>query len=95
MTLAFWVIKILATTFGETGGDALPMTLHLGYAISTGILFAIFLLTVAGRISAKSYHPFLYWAAIVTTTAAGTTLSDYLARPGRPRLFAAKMIIGG
>ena len=80
VTLAFWVIKILATTLGETGGDAVSMTLHLGYAISTGIFFAIFLLTVAGQISARAYHPFLYWAVIVATTTAGTTLSDYLTR---------------
>ena len=56
------------------------MTLDLGYAISTGIFFTIFLVAVAGQISARSYHPFLYWTVIVATTTAGTTLSDYLSR---------------
>src|SRR5436190_523834 len=80
VTLAFWIIKILATTLGETGGDALSMTLDLGYAISTGIFFTIFLVAVSGQIGARSYRPFLYWAVIVATTTAGTTLSDYLTR---------------
>ena len=80
VTLGFWVIKILATTFGETGGDALSMTLDLGYAVSTVIFFSLFLVAVAGQISARAYHPFLYWAVIVATTTAGTTLSDFLTR---------------
>ena len=80
VTLAFWVIKICATTLGETGGDALSMTLNLGYAVSTAIFFGIFLITVAGQISASAYHPFLYWAVIVATTTVGTTMSDYLTR---------------
>jgi uncharacterized membrane-anchored protein len=80
ITLLFWVIKILATTLGETGGDALSMTLNLGYAVSTGIFFAIFVATVAGQISASRYHPFLYWAVIVATTTVGTTTSDFLTR---------------
>jgi uncharacterized membrane-anchored protein len=80
VTLAFWIIKICATTLGETGGDALSMTLNLGYAISTGIFFALFVVTVAGQVGAKSYHPFLYWAVIVATTTVGTTMSDFLTR---------------
>jgi uncharacterized membrane-anchored protein len=80
VTLAFWVIKICATTLGETGGDALSMTLKLGYAISTLVFFGIFVVTVAGQVSARSYHPFLYWAVIVATTTVGTTMSDYLTR---------------
>jgi uncharacterized membrane-anchored protein len=80
VTFAFWVIKILATTLGETGGDALSMTLNLGYAISTVIFFAIFTAALAAQVASTKYHPFLYWAVIVATTTAGTTLSDYLDR---------------
>ena len=80
VTFAFWVIKIFATTLGETGGDAVSMTLDLGYAISTGIFFAIFLATVAAQVKARAYHPFLYWGVIVATTTVGTTMSDYLTR---------------
>lgn len=80
VTFAFWIIKIAATTLGETGGDALSMTLNLGYAISTAIFFSIFLGTVAAQVSVKRLHPFLYWGVIVATTTAGTTLSDYLTR---------------
>jgi uncharacterized membrane-anchored protein len=80
VTLAFWIIKILATTVGETGGDALSMTLELGYAVSTGIFFAFFVVTAAAQIKARAYHPFLYWAVIVATTTVGTTTSDFLTR---------------
>jgi len=80
VVLAFWVIKIAATTLGETGGDALSMSLGLGYAVSTVIFFAIFLATLAGQVSAKSFRPFLYWSVILSTTTAGTTISDYLDR---------------
>ena len=80
VTAAFWIIKITATTLGETGGDALSMTLDFGYAISTAIFFALFLIVVAAQVGARLYHPFLYWAVIVSTTTAGTTLSDYLTR---------------
>jgi uncharacterized membrane-anchored protein len=65
VTLGFWIIKIAATTLGETGGDALSMTLKLGYAVSTGIFFALFLVAVAAQLQARSFHPFLYWAVIV------------------------------
>jgi uncharacterized membrane-anchored protein len=100
VTLAFWIIKISATTLGETGGDALSMTLNLGYAVSTIIFLAILIGTLAGQISLRSYHPFLYWAVIVATTTAGTTLSDYLDRSlglGYPLssilLFAAVLLV--
>lgn len=74
VTLIFWLIKICATTLGETGGDALSMTLQLGYAISSAIFFGIFLATVAAQVSARSFHRFRYWAVIVTTTTVGTTI---------------------
>ncbi len=80
VTFGFWVVKILATTLGETGGDALSMTLNFGYAISTAIFFSLFLVTVAAQVQASAYHPFLYWAVIVATTTVGTTMSDYLTR---------------
>ncbi len=80
VTLAFWIIKICATTLGETGGDVLSMTLNLGYALSTVIFFGIFIATVAAQMRSREYHPYLYWAVILATTTAGTTLSDMLDR---------------
>ena len=80
VTSAFWLIKICATTVGETGGDALSMSLNLGYAISTAIFLAFFIITVTLQVSAKRFHPFLYWAVVVATTTVGTTLSDFLDR---------------
>src|ERR1019366_7052077 len=80
VTLMFWVIKILATTVGETGGDALSMTLQLGYAVSSLIFLAFFGMTLAAQVAAKRYHPFVYWAVVVATTTVGTTMSDYLDR---------------
>jgi uncharacterized membrane-anchored protein len=80
VTLGFWVIKIAATTLGETGGDALSMTMKLGYAVSTGIFFAIFLVTVVAQIRARSFHPSLYWAVIIATTTVGTTMADFADR---------------
>ena len=80
VTLAFWVIKIAATTLGETGGDALSMTFDLGYALSTAIFFAFFLATVTAQVRAVSYRRFLYWAVIIATTTAGTTMADFADR---------------
>ncbi|WP_020175667.1 hypothetical protein [Methyloferula stellata] len=80
VTLAFWLIKILATTLGETGGDAVSMTMQLGYALSTVIFFSVFVVLVAAQIAAKSFHSFLYWAVIVATTTAGTTMADFADR---------------
>ena len=80
VTLGFWIIKIAATTLGETGGDAVTMTLHLGYLIGTAIFATIFVATVAAQIGVKRFHPFLYWFVIVATTTAGTTLADFCDR---------------
>jgi uncharacterized membrane-anchored protein len=80
VTLAFWVVKILATTLGETGGDALSMTLKLGYGVSTMIFLAFFILTLAAQVASKHYHPLFYWAVVVATTTVGTTTSDYIDR---------------
>ena len=80
VTLVFWIVKIAATTLGETGGDALSMTMDLGYAVSTVIFFACFLGFVAAQIASKSFHRLLYWAVIVATTTAGTTMADFADR---------------
>jgi len=80
VTLAFWVIKIVATTLGETGGDAVTMTLGLGYLLGTAIFATLFVVAVAAQIAARRFHPFLYWAVIVATTTAGTTLADFFDR---------------
>lgn len=80
VTLAFWMIKILATTVGETGGDALSMTLNLGYAVSSLIFLAFFVVTLAIQVTSVRYRPFAYWAVVVATTTVGTTMSDYLDR---------------
>jgi uncharacterized membrane-anchored protein len=80
VTLGFWVIKIIATTLGETGGDAVSMTLNWGYALSSALFIGVFVLAVAAQIAAKSFHPFLYWLVIIATTTAGTTLADFADR---------------
>jgi uncharacterized membrane-anchored protein len=80
VAIAFWIIKIAATTLGETGGDALSMTMKLGYALSTVIFLVFFLVAVAAQIKAKSFHRFLYWTVIVATTTVGTTLADFTDR---------------
>lgn len=80
VTLLFWVIKIAATTLGETGGDAVSMSMDFGYLAGTGIFAAIFFIAVFAQIKAKGLHPFLYWATIIATTTVGTTLADYADR---------------
>lgn len=80
ITAGFWLIKILATTLGETGGDTFSMTMKLGYLVSTGIFVAILIGLVGTQIRAKRFHPFLYWATIIASTTAGTTLADYATR---------------
>ena len=80
VTLVFWVLKILATTLGETAGDTLSMTLNLGYLAATGIFAAVFAAAVAGQIAARRFHPWIYWATIVATTTVGTTLADFATR---------------
>jgi uncharacterized membrane-anchored protein len=80
VTLIFWIIKIAATTVGETGGDAVSMSLNLGYLVSTSIFAVIFFIAVAFQISASQFRPFLYWATIIATTTVGTTLADFADR---------------
>jgi uncharacterized membrane-anchored protein len=80
VTLGFWVIKILATTLGETGGDAVSMSMNLGYLVGTGIFAAIFIVAVMAQMSARKFHPFVYWITIIATTTVGTTLADFSTR---------------
>jgi len=80
VTLLFWIIKIAATTLGETGGDAVSMSMDYGYLISTAIFAVIFLIAVVAQIIAKGFHPFLYWTTVIATTTVGTTLADYVDR---------------
>lgn len=96
VTLAFWVVKILATTVGETGGDALSMTLNLGYLVSTAIFLAFFVVTVTVQTASRRYHPVSYWLVVVATTTVGTTTSDYLDRTvglGYPK--SSALLFGG
>jgi len=80
VTLLFWVIKIAATTLGETAGDAVSMSMNLGYLLGTAIFAAIFFAAVIAQIRAKGFHPFLYWTTIIATTTVGTTLADFADR---------------
>ena len=80
VTLLFWIIKIFATTLGETGGDAVSMSMNLGYLVGTGLFAVVFLIAVMAQIKAKGFHPYLYWTTIIATTTVGTTLADYADR---------------
>ncbi len=80
VTLVFWIIKIFATTLGETGGDAVSMSMNFGYLVGTVIFASVFLVAVITQIKAKRFHPLLYWATIIATTTVGTTLADYADR---------------
>ncbi|MBF8732024.1 MULTISPECIES: COG4705 family protein [Pseudomonas] len=80
ITLAFWVMKICATTLGETAGDLLSMTLNIGYAMSSLLLISVFLVTLLTQLYSRSYNPWLYWLVILSTSTAGTTMSDFMDR---------------
>ena len=80
VTLAFWIMKICATTLGETAGDLLSMTLNLGYAASSMILISLFAISLATQLRSSRFHPLLYWTVILTTSTAGTTMSDFMDR---------------
>jgi uncharacterized membrane-anchored protein len=102
VTLGFWIIKILATTLGETGGDTFSMTWDLGYLVSTAIFFSVLVLLVIVQIAAKKFHPAIYWATIVASTTAGTTMADFATRSlgvgypgGSLILFASLMTVLG
>ena len=80
VTLGFWIVKVLATTLGETGGDTVSMTWDLGYLVGSAIFFSALVALVIGQIAAKKFHPALYWVTIVASTTAGTTLADFATR---------------
>lgn len=80
VTLIFWIIKIAATTLGETAGDAVSMSMNLGYLVGTAIFAAIFLIAVIVQIKAPRFHPFIYWTTIIATTTVGTTMADFATR---------------
>jgi len=80
VTLVFWIVKIFCTTLGETGGDAVTMSMNLGYLVGTAIFASIFLVAVAAQVYAKRFHPFLYWITIIATTTVGTTMADFFDR---------------
>jgi uncharacterized membrane-anchored protein len=80
VTLIFWIIKIFATTLGETGGDAVSMSMNLGYLVGTAIFGVLFIVAIIIQIAAKKFHPFLYWTTIIATTTVGTTLADFADR---------------
>ncbi len=80
ITIGFWIMKICATTLGETAGDLLSMTLNMGYAMSSIILISLFLISLSGQLFVKKYIPFIYWTVILATSTAGTTISDYMDR---------------
>jgi uncharacterized membrane-anchored protein len=80
VTLLFWIIKVAATTLGETAGDAVSMSMNLGYLTATGIFATIFIVAVGVQIAAKRFHPYVYWTTIIATTTVGTTLADFADR---------------
>lgn len=99
VTLGFWIVKVAATTLGETGGDWVTMSLNLGYLVGCAIFTAIFIALVAAQIRAKAFHPVLYWATIVGTTTLGTTIADFADRtvglgyPGGVAIVAALLVL--
>jgi uncharacterized membrane-anchored protein len=100
VTLVFWIVKIAATTLGETGGDSVTMTLNWGYLVGTAIFLSLLIVLVIAQIAAKKFHPFLYWATIVASTTAGTTMADFADRSlgigyagGSALLFACLMMV--
>jgi uncharacterized membrane-anchored protein len=80
VTLGFWIVKIAATTLGETGGDTVTMTMNLGYLTGTAIFLSLLVVLVGLQIAAKKFHPYLYWATIIASTTAGTTMADFADR---------------
>ncbi len=80
LTLLFWIVKVAATTLGETAGDAVSMTMNLGYLIGSIIFAVIFFITVTIQIRSTKFHPLIYWSTIVATTTVGTTLADFVDR---------------
>jgi uncharacterized membrane-anchored protein len=93
VTIFFWIMKICATTLGETGGDLLSMTMNVGYGISSLILLSFFFITLLIQLASKKYHPVIYWLVIVSTSTAGTTMSDYMDRTLELGYFKGSLIL--
>ena len=88
VTLAFWVMKIAATTLGETAGDLFAQTLKLGYFLTTIVLFLVFVITLVVQLRSRRYNPFFYWTVILSTSMAGTTMSDFMNRDASVKYLA-------
>jgi uncharacterized membrane-anchored protein len=95
VTLGFWLIKILATTLGETGGDAVSMSMDLGYLVGTAIFMTLFIGAVALQITASMFHPAFYWLTIVASTTVGTTLADFADRSLRIGYPGGSLLLAG
>jgi uncharacterized membrane-anchored protein len=95
VTLGFWFVKVLATTLGETGGDAVSMSMGLGYLVGTAIFALIFAAAVVVQIKAKNFHPILYWITIIATTTVGTTLADFADRSLGIGYFGGSLLLLG
>jgi uncharacterized membrane-anchored protein len=93
VTIFFWIMKICATTLGETGGDLLSMTMNVGYGVSSLILLSFFLVTLLIQLASKKFHPVIYWLVIVSTSTAGTTMSDYMDRTLELGYFKGSLIL--
>jgi uncharacterized membrane-anchored protein len=95
LTAIYWVLKVTATTLGETAGDLMSMTMQVGYGLSTLILMSVFVVSVVAQLSAKAHHPWLYWTVILTSSTAGTTMSDWMDRTlGLGYLHGSLILIG-
>lgn len=94
-TLMFWLVKICATTVGETGGDAVSMTLKLGYGIATLIFLGFFVVTMTAQVASRRYHPWTYWLVVVATTTVGTTTSDFIDRTLNVGYVASSVVLLG
>ncbi len=93
VTIYFWIMKICATTLGETGGDLLSMTMNVGYGVSSLILLGFFFITLLIQLASNKYHPMIYWLVIVSTSTAGTTISDYMDRTLELGYFKGSLIL--
>lgn len=93
ITLVFWIMKIAATTLGETAGDLLAQTMKVGYLVSSAILVGLFLLTLVTQLRVRGFHPALYWTVILSTSTAGTTMSDFMNRTAGLGYFRGALVL--
>ncbi len=93
ITLIFWIMKIAATTLGETAGDLLAQTMRVGYAVASLILFSLFAVSLVAQLRARRFHPALYWTVILSTSTAGTTMSDFMNRSAGLGYFKGALVL--